>query len=194
MIKLSCLGHVFGLPRLHGAASHIAPWRLHAYGESGTISYGVMQQRALAHFRSGTALAEEICWLALYQMGAQVKAQGPAYHGPPDIETRRPWRDCLAVRGSRRISEAFTTFRVPSAAGCATSMSVRDLPASKPRRSIYESGEGSLQQVPGIGPRSEQRFISAGITSLPGLLNMFFEGEDGDKGRMRSFIEVVHEY
>ena len=173
----------------------IAQWSLHASGESRKILYGVMPLRALrvrqavAYFRPGTALAEDMGWHASYQMGAQVLAQSAAYHVPRNAETRRRWRDCLAVRGSRRITGT-CTFRAPSASGCATDTSVRDLPASESSRSGRKSGEGSLQQVPGIGPRSEQRFISAGITSLPGLLNIFFAGKDGNKGRMHSFIQV----
>ncbi|CAK0784012.1 hypothetical protein CVIRNUC_007215 [Coccomyxa viridis] len=121
-------------------------------------------------------------------MGAQVLPQSAAYHGPPNIETRRPLKECLAVRGSRRMTGTSTP-RAPSASECATDILVRELPASGSSNSGRGSGDGSLQQVSGIGPRSEQRFISAGITSLPGLLNMFFEGKDGDEGRMRSFIQ-----
>ena len=164
-------------------------------GRAVTISYGVMQLRALgvrqalARFGPGTPLAEDMGWLALYQMGTQVLTQSAAYHGPPNVETKRPLKECLAVRGSRRMTGTSTS-RAPSASECATDMLVRDLPASDTSNSGRGSGDGSLQQVSGIGPRSEQRFISAGITSLPGLLNMFFEGKDGDMGRMRSFIQV----
>ncbi len=164
-------------------------------GRAVTILYGVMQLRAsgvrqaLAHLGPGTPLAEGMGWLALYQMGAQVLPQSAAYHGPPNIETRRPLKECLAVRGSRRMTGTSTP-RAPSASECATDILVRELPASGSSNSGRGSGDGSLQQVSGIGPRSEQRFISAGITSLPGLLNMFFEGKDGDEGRMRSFIQV----
>lgn len=51
--------------------------------------------------------------------------------------------------------------------------------------------EHGLQRIAGIGPRNEQRLVSAGIPSMQRLRAVFNEGCNGDKYRMLKFLQVI---
>ena len=114
------------------------------------------------------------------------------YHGLQRAGSRRPFGNA-AVRGARRFAEN-SNFEIPSASERATGVVTRDLSESSLQERGRKSKERSLQQIPGIGARNEQLFISAGVASVPTLVDIFFEGKDGDKDRMRAFIQATLPY
>ena len=114
------------------------------------------------------------------------------YHGLQRVGSRRPFGNA-AIRGARRIAEN-SNFEIPSASERAISAVTRDLSESSLQNRGRKSKERSLQQIPGVGPRNEQLFISAGVASVPTLVDIFFESMDGDKDLMRAFIQATLAY
>lgn len=148
----------------------------------------------LKHLQSLALLSRGWALQKVPHMGTHLPSQSSAHHTLHSLGTLCGFRRSSA--GAAQHSQGISSVRLLSASAVSTSALHAASPSSKEtymsssRKSTGGSKEQSLQQIAGIGPRNEQRFISAGIDTVPRLAGIFFESNKGDEDRMRVYLQV----